>query len=153
LLLAAGAAPSAPLAAAATPSSGLVCTTSGSPNATFTLTAKAGYIYMPDGNSIFAWGYAPGNGSFQLPGPNLCVNQGDTVRVVLNNTLPEAVSVIFPGIDNVTVNGVPAQPEFNGPGGTLSSLTNTAGATNGSVTYSFTASQPGTYLYESGTDP
>ena len=48
-------------------------------------------------------------------------------------------------------NGAPAQPEFNGPSSALSSLTNSA-AVNGSVTYSFTAGNPGTYLYESGTD-
>ncbi len=49
-------------------------------------------------------------------------------------------------------NGAPAQPQFDG-GGTLTSLTNTAAAGGGTVTYSFVASEPGTYLYESGTNP
>jgi FtsP/CotA-like multicopper oxidase with cupredoxin domain len=127
--------------------SGIVCTIGTS----FTLTAKSGYITIPDGNTIFMWSYALGNGAFQLPGPILCVNQGDTVTITLNNTLPERVSIFFPGLDNVTVGGSPAQPEFNGPGGALSSMTNSA-ASGGSVTYSFVANQPGTYLYESGTD-
>lgn len=135
---------------AAVPSSGVVCTTSSSPNASFTLTASSGMISMPDGNSIFAWSYANGNDQFQFPGPDLCVTQGDTVTVVLNNTLPEAVSIMFPGIDNVQANGVPAQPQFSGS--TLTSLVPAAAANGGSVTYSFVASRPGTYLYESGTD-
>jgi FtsP/CotA-like multicopper oxidase with cupredoxin domain len=139
------------MASAQTPSSGIVCTTSASPNATFTLTAKSDYIAMPDGNTILTWSYANGNGNFQFPGPVLCVNQGDTVTVVLNNTLPEPVSIIFPSIDNVLANGAPAQPQFSGT--TLTSLVPSAAAGTGSMTYSFVASNPGTYLYESGTDP
>ncbi len=49
-------------------------------------------------------------------------------------------------------NGDPAQPQFNGSGA-LTSLTDVAAASGGSVTYSFTAANPGTYLYESGTEP
>jgi FtsP/CotA-like multicopper oxidase with cupredoxin domain len=138
--------------ASAPPSSGIVCTTSGSPNASFSLTASADYISMPDGNSIFTWSYHLSGGAFQFPGPVLCVNAGDSVTIVLNNSLPESTSIMFPGIDNVQANGAPAQPEFNGTAGALSSLTNTAAASNGSVTYSFVAANPGTYLYESGTD-
>lgn len=136
--------------AAATASSGILCTTSSSPNASFSLTASADYINMPDGNTVWTWSYSPSGGAFQFPGPVLCVNQGDTVTVVLNNTLPEATSIMFLGIDNVMANGAPAQPQFNGA--TLTSLTNSAEANNGSVTYSFVANNPGTYLYESGTD-
>ena len=72
----------------------------------------------------------------------LCVNEGDTVTVILHNTLPEAVSIVFPGQENVLANGAPAQPQFDGAG-TLTSLTNTAAANGGSVTYSFVADQPG----------
>ena len=149
VLLASASAPHA--ATAQSPQSGIVCTSSGSPNATFTLTAKSGFAAMPDGNTIFMWGYAPGNGSFQLPGPTLCVNQGDNVTIVLNNTLPEAVSIFFPGLENVQANGAPAQPVFSGT--TLTSLVPAAAATNGSMSYSFVANDPGTYVYESGTDP
>jgi FtsP/CotA-like multicopper oxidase with cupredoxin domain len=129
---------------------GLACTTDASPNPTFTLTAKAGYIQLPDANTMYMWGYARGT-AFQQPGPVLCVNQGDTVTVVLNNTLPEAVSIMFPGQEGVLANGVPAQPQ--GTGAALTSLTNVAAANTGSVTYSFVASNPGTYIYQSGTNP
>jgi FtsP/CotA-like multicopper oxidase with cupredoxin domain len=140
-------------ALAAPPATGIECTTGTSPNPIFTLEAQPGYIQLPDGNTMYMWGYAPGGGGFQYPGPVLCVNQGDTVTVILNNTLPEDVSIIFPGQENVLANGAPAQPEFNGPAGALSSLTNVAANSSGSVTYSFVASNPGTYLYESGTNP
>ena len=137
------------VAQAAGPTAGILCTTSASPNASFSLTASADYISMPDGNTIYSWSYGPSGGAFQFPGPVLCVNQGDNVTVVLNNSLPEATSIMFPGIDNVLANGAPAQPVGTGAG--LTSLV-PAAAPGGSVTYSFTAENPGTYLYESGTD-
>jgi FtsP/CotA-like multicopper oxidase with cupredoxin domain len=139
-------------AIAAPPQTGVYCTTGASPNPTFTLTAKTGYIQLPDGNTMFMWGYSAGNDPFQHPGPVLCVNQGDTVTVILHNTLAEPVSIIFPGQENVLADGAPAQPQFDATP-VLTSLTNVAAANGGSVTYSFTASNPGTFLYESGTNP
>ncbi len=138
----------APLAQAAMPATGIACTEPAGP--TFALTATDGYIQLPDGNTMYMWGYASGSGAFQHPGPVLCVNEGDTVTVVLNNALNENVSIMFPGQEGVLANGVPAQPQ--GSGATLTSLTNTA-APGGSVTYSFVAAKPGTYIYESGTSP
>jgi FtsP/CotA-like multicopper oxidase with cupredoxin domain len=132
---------------------GIVCTTGEATNPVFDLTTKTGYISLPDGNTAFMWGYSNGFDGFQHPGPVLGVNQGDTVKVILHNTLPEAASIMFPGQQNVTANGMPAAPEFTGPGGRMSSLTNTAAANGGTVTYRFVASDPGTYLYESGTNP
>jgi len=124
---------------------GMICTVPTTPG-TFNLTAKAGHIDTPDGNSIFMWSYAnadaPDNGQFQLPGPVLCVNEGQTVTVNLTNTLGEASSIVFPGQEGVTATGGAAGP-----------LTTEAGASGGTVSYSFTASEPGTYLYESGSDP
>ncbi len=146
------ASPEQVVAAGTTPTFGIICTTSTSPNPTFTLTAKEGYIILPDGNTIYMWGYAEGNNDFQYPGPILCVNEGDTVTIILNNTLPKDVSLIFPSQTNVLVNGAPAQPQFDG-GGNLTSLTQVAPANGGSATYSFVASRPGTYAYESGTEP
>jgi FtsP/CotA-like multicopper oxidase with cupredoxin domain len=134
------------------PRTGVVCTTGASPNPTFTLTTRTGYIILPDGNTMFMWGYSEGSQPFQHPGPVLCVNQGDTVTVILHNTLAEPVSIVFPGQENVLADGAPAQPQFDG-GGVLTSLTNVAAANGGSVTYSFVASNPGSYLYESGTEP
>ncbi len=133
-------------AAQAGPSTGIVCTY----GPTFTLAANDGHIVLGDGNTMYMWGYSVAGQPFQHPGPVLCVNQGDTVTVVLQNTLSEPVSIIFPGQEGVTANGMPVQPEFNGS--EVTSLTTTA-ATQGSVTYSFVAGNPGTYIYESGTDP
>ena len=134
---------------------GMVCTTSTSPNPTFTLTTKRGYINLPDGTTAYMWGFSEGTGAFQHPGPVLCVNEGDTVTIVLKNALTNsitpkapAVSLVFPGQVGVTADGAPSQPQFSGT--TLLSLAQAAQPGGGTVTYSFTASRPGTFLYESG---
>jgi FtsP/CotA-like multicopper oxidase with cupredoxin domain len=130
--------------------SGLECLAGGP---SFDLWATTGRVDMPDGNSIPMWGYSPAStGQAPTPGPNLCVTEGDTVTVTLHNQLSEDVSAVFPGQEDVQANGSPAQPQFDGSGN-LTSLTNVAAADGGTVTYTFTASRPGTYLYESGTSP
>jgi FtsP/CotA-like multicopper oxidase with cupredoxin domain len=139
----------APTAQTAMAEEGLVCTTS--PTGSFTLDAVEGYINLSDGNVVYMWGYAANGGAFQYPGPVLCVNEGDTVTITLNNTLRVASSIVFPGQEQVLANGAPAQPQF-GPAGALTSLTQAAPANGGSMTYSFVAGKPGTYLYHSGTD-
>jgi FtsP/CotA-like multicopper oxidase with cupredoxin domain len=136
-------------ASSAAMSEGLLCDTD--PNQTFSLTASDGYVSTPDGNSILMWSYGNSKRSFQLPGPTLCVESGKAVTVVLHNQLPEATSIVFPGQKGVKANGNPAQPQFDS-GGSLTSLVQPAAASDGSVTYTFTAGSPGTYLYESGTD-
>ncbi len=137
----------APSAAAQTPpATGIICTS----GPTFNLDAKSGYIVLGDGNTMYMWSYTPSGQAFQYPGPVLCVNEGDTVTVILHNTLSEDVSIMFPGQENVLANGAPAQPQFTGT--TLTSLTDVAPG-GGSMTYSFVASKPGTYLYQSGTSP
>lgn len=108
---------------------------------TFNLTAKAGYITTGDGNSVYTWGYANGAGPMQYPGVTMMVNQGDTVTVNLTNQLTIPVSIVFPGQANVTASG--------GSQGLLT-MEASPGAT---VTYSFVASRPGTYLYHSGSRP
>jgi FtsP/CotA-like multicopper oxidase with cupredoxin domain len=130
---------------------GIACTTD--PNATFSLIAQTGHILLPDGNTMFMWGYTLEGQPFQHPSPVLCVNEGDTVTVILHNSLAdEAVSIMFPGQDEVLADSVAVQPEFDTQGN-LTSLTKTAAPNGGSVTYSFVASRPGTFIYESGTDP
>jgi len=129
------------------PKIGMVCTpgTLGGNTRTFNLVANTGYEDTPDGNSIFMWSYAnhdaPDNDHFQTPGPVLCVNEGENVVVNLTNTLPEPVSIVFPGQEGVTA-----------AGGSPGLLTTEASASGGTVSYSFTAGQPGTYLYQSGSD-
>jgi len=125
---------------------GMVCTNGPS----FSLTTNTGYIGTPDGNVVYMWGFSSGSDPFQYPGPVLCVNQGDTVTVVMHNTLSRKVSLIFPGQENVLADGQPDGPEFSGT--TLVSLAKTAAANGGSVTYSFVAQRPGTFIYQSGTE-
>ena len=122
---------------------------------TFNLTAQPAFLNQPDGESVYSWGYGC-NGAptgfaptlpnqtcptMQVPGPTLIVTEGQTVTVVLTNGLPTAVgntSILFPGF-TVTATG-----------GVTGLLTNEA-APGGTVTYSFTASSPGTHAYYSGT--
>lgn len=132
------------------PESGVICTTN--EKASFTLTTKEGTISTPDGNVIYMWGFSELDRPFQHPSPVLCVNELDTVTIVLHNTLAEDVSIVFPGQENVLADGVPSQPQFS-PGDDLTSFAPVAAAHGGSVTYSFVASKPGTYLYHSGTEP
>lgn len=109
---------------------------------TFNLTAKTGYISTADGGSYLMWGYANGSGQMQYPGPTLIVNQGDVVTVNLTNQLSVPVSIVFPGQQGVVATG-----------GSAGLLTHEASAGGGTVSYMFTASQPGTYTYYSGTRP
>jgi Multicopper oxidase len=121
---------------------GMVCSPGGPE---FNLVANRGYIQTPDGNSILMWSYANqavDSGHFQTPGPVLCVNQGAHVIVHLHNTLPEPASIVFPGQEGVLA-----------AGGGAGVFTREAAALNGDVTYEFDASSPGTYIYESGSDP
>ncbi len=121
---------------------GMQCA-SGGP--TFDLETTAGYIYTPDGNRILMWGYTLVGNPFQMPGPVLCVTDGNTVTINLTNNLDEPVSIVFPGQSGVSaslVSGTSTAGVFT--------LEANPGAT---VSYAFTASEPGTYLYESGTEP
>ncbi len=130
---------------------GMVCTTSTSDPPVFTLTTKTGTIMLPDDNTMFMWGFSVDDQPFQHPSPVLCVDEGDTVTIILKNTLDVDVSLIFPGQENVLANGVPAQPQVDG--GSLTSLTDVAKANGGSMTYSFVANSPGSFIYQSGTNP
>ena len=156
LAVAAAITPSATSAPPAPPPAvGIVCTPGVGGDAThpiYDLTTKTGYISLPDGNTAFMWGYSAGFDDFQHPGPVLCVNEGDTVTVILHNTFAEPVSVAFPGQNGVLADGEPAAPELDGQG-RVTSLTDTAAADGGTITYSFVADHPGTFLYESGTNP
>jgi FtsP/CotA-like multicopper oxidase with cupredoxin domain len=135
--------------ARAATSEGLLCDTDA--QQTFSLTARDGYVSTPDGNSIYMWSYGNSSRGFQLPGPTLCVTSGKPVTVVLHNTLPEDTSIIFPGQQGVKADGNPAQPQFDGSGA-LTSMVQSAAKDTGSVTYTFTAGSPGTYLYKTGSD-
>ncbi|HMM94070.1 multicopper oxidase domain-containing protein [Phycicoccus sp.] len=87
--------------------------------------------------SLTVWGYCqrtaadtPCAAVDKPGGPTLTVNAGQTVTVTLHNAVGEASSLYFGGQQLVP---------------------DTTGAANGgTATYSFTASRPGTYLYEAG---
>src|SRR5882762_751269 len=125
---------------------------------TFRLTAQAAYITQPDGQSIYSWGYgcngAPGGyapaaitvpstgcPTMQIPGPTLIVTQGQAVSVTLTNGLPTSAgntSILFPGFAVTATGGV-------------AGLITREAAPGSTVTYTFTASSPGTHSYYSGT--
>mgnify|MGYP003933451941 CR=1 FL=1 len=95
------------------------------------LWATHGELSMPDGALVHTWGFASGAGiSATVPGPLLLGNEGDTMVVTLTNSLPFTVALAFPGQALLPdLDGVP-------PGGTLA--------------YTFTLTNPGTFLYEAG---
>ena len=125
---------------------------------TFRLTAQAAFITQPDGQSIYSWGYGcngapsgyapaaitpPSTGcpTMQIPGPTLIVTQGQAVSVTLTNGLPTSAgntSILFPGFAVTATGGV-------------AGLITREAAPGSTVTYTFTASSPGTHSYYSGT--
>ncbi|MCB2186492.1 MAG: multicopper oxidase domain-containing protein [Deltaproteobacteria bacterium] len=79
------------------------------------------------------WGY---NG--QMPGPTLECTQGDRIRVILKNELPEPTSIHWHGLE------VPN--DMDGAGGTTEPVT----PPGGTRVYEFTLHQVGTYMYHTG---
>jgi FtsP/CotA-like multicopper oxidase with cupredoxin domain len=115
--------------AASLPASPCVETTPG--QRTCELWATTGTLTLPDAAVVPVWGYSDtAVGAAQVPGPALIVNQGDVVTIILHNGLSEATAL--------QVTGQAMLPDLVGvPAG-------------GTATYVFTASNPGTYLYEAG---
>ncbi|RPJ27593.1 MAG: hypothetical protein EHM33_07495 [Chloroflexi bacterium] len=109
------------------------------PTISFDLYAKTGTTTVYTGSpTINIWGFSSGptgaTDPATLPGPVLDVNQGDCVGVTLYNVdIPGSMSLLFEGQNMV--------PDTTGVG------------TGGSTTYTFTASNPGTFLYEAGLTP
>jgi len=115
--------------------------------ATLQFTAKAGELSTPDGGSIHFWGYQEDSNAGglplgalpQYPGPTLIIGQNSTVTIELTNELPQPTSIVFPG-HSVTATG-----------GTAGLITQESTGAVDAVSYTFTATQPGTYTYYSGT--
>ncbi|HEV7639896.1 MAG TPA: multicopper oxidase domain-containing protein [Gaiellaceae bacterium] len=106
--------------------------------ATYSLCAKAGTLSLPGGVTQPIWGFATKPAGVdcadpsitaQLPGPQLDVAVGTDVSVTVTNALAEPISLEIP------------QLSINEGG--------TEVAAGGSFTYTFTASRPGTFLYDS----
>ena len=98
----------------------------------FRLTAHVFKRQIAPDKTIDVWGY---NGS--APGPTIQVTQGDKVRVILKNELPEPTSMHWHGFeDQIGEDGMPGiSQEPVRPGQ--------------SFTYHFTITQEGTYFYHS----
>lgn len=125
-------------------------TVDGLSGSAFSLTAKADRISTPDGNSIYIWGLANGSGRAQYPAPTLILEQGVPVSITVVNELPaqfgQRVSLSFPGQTGVSAScsaGSCVQ-------GTLGLE---AAGVGSSITYAFTPSRAGTFLYNSASRP
>ena len=108
------------------------CTLSGT-TAACDLWAKAGTVVLPGAAApVPIWGFASTDPApATLPGPVLVVDQGQTVTITIHNGLSSNLSLALPAVTGL----VPDQ---------------TGAAPGASKAYTFTASRPGTYLYEAG---
>ncbi|GAA1892738.1 multicopper oxidase domain-containing protein [Lapillicoccus jejuensis] len=96
------------------------------------------------GQTLPIWGFSSTAGAAPTaPGPNLVVTQGDTVTVTLHNAWdaaapnPQRLDLAFPGLSvGDFADGAGPGRAPVGPGG--------------SVSYTFTATRAGTFLYEAG---
>ena len=126
---------------------------------TFNFTARVDHISTADGGSVLLWGLADdagsNNGRAQYPAPTLIVNQGDTITVNLSNSLTVVagdvpnVSLVFPGHDVTATCSTPGTTDPCAIG----ELTLEAESDGDVVSYTFTATHAGTYMYHSGTNP
>lgn len=108
------------------------------------LCALASTTSLPGQASLPIWTYVAGDcttvpvAPLAPVGPTIVANEGDAVTIRLHNSLAEASSLFLQGQTMV--------PDTVGaPAGTL--------AAPGLATYTFTASAPGTFLYEAGQLP
>lgn len=135
------------LAASTVPALAMIDGVTGS---TFNLIADSGRVVTPDGSSLPFWGYGlASSGKPQYPGPTLIVNQGDTVTIQLTNRLAEEVSLMIPGVQMSSATA-PVYPQ--GSRSQLTSLVPAASGGGGTRSYTFTASRPGTFYYQSGSN-
>lgn len=98
----------------------------------FHLTAQVITQQIAPGKTIAVWGY---NGS--APGPTIQVNEGDHVRVIFENQLPEPTSVHWHGFED--------QIQYDGQPG----ISQPAVKPGGRFIYEFDIHQNGTYFYHS----
>jgi hypothetical protein len=121
---------------------------------------------MPDTTQITMWGYAlvqynigagvvAGDNVLKAPGPTITVPPGDGVLTIhLTNNLPGPTSIVIPG-QSTTMS--PTWTDGTTGSRTnltqrVRSLTHEGAAGGGTANYTWTNLQPGTYLYQSGTN-
>ncbi|UCF91128.1 MAG: multicopper oxidase family protein [Desulfobacterales bacterium] len=98
----------------------------------FHFSASPARINLGTGPDFVAWTY---NG--QVPGPEIRVREGETIRVILKNYLPEATTIHW--------HGVPVPNAMDGVPG----VTQPAVRPGGTFVYEFEARPAGTYIYHS----
>lgn len=92
-----------------------------------TLYITDGLITQPDGVDVYFRGFSSGSSSLNVPGESIIVQEGDTVRITIYNTLGTSHSFVIDGmVDSGRIY----------PGTT--------------VTVQFTAKNPGSHLYYDG---
>lgn len=102
----------------------------------FDLTASVVRWTILPGVTVNAYAY---NG--QVPGPRIHIQQGDRVRIVLHNQLPDATTIHWHGL--ILPNGMDGPAE----------ITQEPVAPGKSFTYEFTVTQHGTYFYHPHANP
>lgn len=112
----------------------------------YTLRADTATLTMPDtGEMVTMWGFALGSNAVSVPGPTLVVPPGETtLQINLTNNLSIPVSIVIHGLATAM------SPTWIG--GRVRSFTAET-APGASATYTWTNVKPGTYLYQSGTNP
>ena len=98
----------------------------------YELTARKIRWETAPGQTVEGWAY-----NDQIPGPQIRVREGDRVRLILKNELPESTAVHFHGLEIPNdQDGVPfiTQPPIK---------------SGQSFTYEFTAPNPGSHMYHS----
>ena len=86
-----------------------------------------GFITQPDGVDVYFRGFSSSSDNLDIPGEQLIVQEGDTVRITIVNTLGTRHSFVVEGmVDSGLISGGDAK------------------------TIQFTASNPGSYLYYDG---
>jgi hypothetical protein len=108
------------------------CTLSGT-TASCDLWAKTGTVVLPGAAApVPIWGFASTDAApATLPGPVLVVDQGQTVTITVHNGLSGNLSLALPAVTGLAPDQTGAAP-------------------GAATSYTFTASRPGTYLYEAG---
>lgn len=119
---------------------------------TYNLRAAATTLVMADGTTVPAWGFAddtaagPGQGAITVPGPQLTVTAPDTTLTInLTNTLQVPVSIMVAGQSYT-----PPTPTLV-DGRVMSLAQEVAPGSTGTITLNNL--KPGTFLYESSTNP
>lgn len=98
----------------------------------FELTAREIQWEVTPGKMVKAWAY-----NDMVPGPEIRVKEGDRVRVILKNELPESTVIHFHGLElPIAMDGVPfiTQPPIK---------------PNASFTYEFVVPNSGSHMYHS----